>query len=231
MGCRNIFRQIEDVYIDVTNAEKALDTRDEAQVIFIGQKKAMLCEVIEYVNSYKWLKVDLLKNKVQFYLKNKCNLDLLAEAYDISYKAAKETISYANKRLCERIGKGTIQLIKDNRLLEAKTTFDFQTGTLKLKDFIAEPAFELLPKRGAYMTVSLLDCENELKYYQTNAKAMLQLRREAVADDKLSYIRYILENDNPKFAEERLLLLRLLNAEISVEVLLKKIKKKEQIYN
>ena len=229
MSAKNIFRQVEDAVKDVRKAKKTVDQRDGEQLVLIQNKEALLDEIVAYINSYNWVSHKRLKERMTIYLKGKCNLQLLADTCNLSYGAAQQSVTYATKILCERLGKSTIKLILADKLDEARAQFYCNSGKSELQDFILAPALDVMPT-SKYMTVSLSNCETELKFLQQNAKEMLKRRIEAVDKDKLAYLTYILEKDNPKYTKERLLLLKLLKVDISVNQLLKEVEKIEKVY-
>ena len=59
---------------------------------------------------------------------------------------------------------------------------------------------------------------------------MLDIRVELIEKEKLAYLRYILEGDNPQLAEERLYLLELLQGKKTVKDYIKEAQERNSTY-
>ena len=154
--------------------------------------------------------------RVRFFLKNKYDYTVFCKYFDITYDAAKVSISYANQRAREKIGENTVELILEGKIEEAKALFYFRSGQLKLRNFIVDSALPIIPP-PAYMNTSIKECETELRFLRVYTESMLDKRVDAIDTDKLAFLRYVLEGDNPKLTEERVELMELLKSKVDVD--------------
>lgn len=226
---RTIFRKLENaykaVYIELKNEEKKKEHKDVLRVGELQKQKGLLQDILNYVNSFCWLKHEETIERIKFFLKNKYSYSEFCNYFGVTYEAAKVCISYANQKCVEKIGKNTIDLILEGKIDEARATFLFRSGQLKLRNFIIDAALIGIPE-AAYMTVDIEDCERELSFLRLYSQAILEARVELLDKEKMAYIRYILEGDNPKLAEERLHLLNLLQGRITVKEYIKEVKER-----
>ncbi|MED3767661.1 hypothetical protein P4538_13295, partial [Geobacillus stearothermophilus] len=76
------------------------------------RKLNALMEIVSYVKSLAWLKQSQAKEKMRFLIKTKFNYERTKKEFNISSINAVEVfVSYANKKLLEKIGKDTVDLI------------------------------------------------------------------------------------------------------------------------
>lgn len=141
------------------------------------------------------------------------------------YNTAKVSISYANQKLIDKVGRNTIELILEGRIEEARATFYFRTGQLKLRNFILDSALAEVPD-AEYMTINIDECEKELLFLRYYSQTLLEARAEDLDKDKLAYLRYIIEGDNPKLSETRLIILETIKGKMKVKDCIEQINEK-----
>ena len=140
---------------------------DKDRIELVRQKKDLLDDVVKYVNSYEWLKHSETIERLKFFLRSKYSYKEYCKQYDVSYESAKVSISYANQKLLDKIGSNTLDLITEGRIEEARATFYFRTGQLKLRNYVLDSALAEVPD-AEYMTINIDECEKELlflRYY------------------------------------------------------------------
>ena len=154
-----IFKQIAKLHKEFAyeqeKVKKDSDRDKELQTII-----DLLEEIIEYVDSFDWLKKDKSKEKVQFFLESGEDYDLLCKQYDISKDTAYNTIRWASKQLRDKIGENTVSLIKDGYIEEARAAFYQGTGRLGIEKFVVSELLEHLPE-PKYTTYYLEECKTE----------------------------------------------------------------------
>lgn len=228
---RTVFKKIEDtykaVYIELKREEKKTDYKDKVKIEQLKKQKDLIQEVINYVNSFVWLKHEGTIERVKFFLKSKFNLQEFCNHFGITYEAGKVCISYVNKKCLEKIGRNTLDLILEGKLDAARAEFYFRTGQLKIRNFIVDAALVDIPE-PSYIGVDLKECERELRYFRVYSQAVLTAELEKLDKDKLAYIRYILEGDNPKLVEERLHLMALLQGQTTVKEYLEEVQERNR---
>ena len=71
------------------------DKQDEDLI----EKKELLSEVVDYVNSMKWLSRTSAKKKITFFIKSGYDYEALCTEFNISYESAKNSVKWAAKQL------------------------------------------------------------------------------------------------------------------------------------
>ena len=226
---RTIFRKLENaykaVYIELKNEEKKKEHKDVLRVGELQKQKGLLQDILNYVNSFCWLKHKETIERIKFFLKNKYSYSEFCNYFGVTYEAAKVCISYANQKCVEKIGKNTIDLILEGKIDEARATFYFRTGQLKLRNYVLDSALAEVPD-AEYMTINIDECEKELLFLRYYSQALLEARSEDLDKDKLAYLRYIIEGDNPKLSEMRLKILDTINGKMKVRDFIEQVQEK-----
>lgn len=232
MSSRTVFRKLEKVYALVLKEQSEIEKEiknhqpvDKDRIELVRQKKDLLDDVVKYVNSYEWLKHFETIERLKFFLKNKYSYNEYCKQYDVSYESAKVSISYANQKLLDKIGSNTLDLITEGRIEEARATFYFRTGQLKLRNYVLDSALAEVPDAD-YMTININDCEKELLFLRYYSQALLEARSEDLDKDKLAYLRYIIEGDNPKLSEMRLKILDTISGKLKVKDFIEQVQEK-----
>lgn len=221
-----IFKDLEKGIKQIISEQKVMDKTDKVKERQLKEQRILLDEVVSYIKSYEWLKHERTIERVKFFLKNKYDYTVFCKYFDITYDAAKVSISYANQKAREKIGENTVELILDGKIEEAKALFYFRSGQLKLRSFIVDSALPIIPQ-AAYMNTSIKDCETELKFLTIYTESMLEKRVDAIDADKLAFLRYVLEGDNPKLTQERVELVGLLKSKVDVKQYLESVDHRE----
>lgn len=220
MSSRTIFKSLENALKAILIEERKVDRTDKDRANLLQQQKSLLKEIADYINTYNWLKHQESKERIRFFLKNKYSYEEYCNNFDTTYEAAKVSVSYANQKAIEKVGKKTIDLVLEGKIDEARASFYFRSGQLKLRNYIIDSAIPNIPE-AEFMSVDIAECKNELSFLRLYSQAMLDIRVELIEKEKLAYLRYILEGDNPKLAEERLYLLELLQGKKTVKEYIK----------
>lgn len=213
-----IFKQIAKLYKTITyEQDKVAEDSDRGKELQIA--KDLLEEVIEYVDSFDWLKKDKSKEKVQFFLESGEDYDLLCKQYDISKDTAYNTIRWASKQLRDKIGENTVSLIKDGHIEEARAAFYSGIGRLGIEKFVVSDLLEHLPE-AKYTTYYLEECKTELTILRNFSLSILKNYLKAMDTKKMAYILFLLEGKSKKSDLYRPYLIQLLEGKIKVDDLI-----------
>ena len=92
----NLLRYTLQVYNAVNTELDNVDSDDtEALRMLISQKK-LLDEIVEYINSFKYISHRETKERVRVYIESNCNYDTMCDVLGVSKDCAKSSISYIN---------------------------------------------------------------------------------------------------------------------------------------
>ena len=75
----SIFKSLSREYLSVKSVE--------------CEKRDLLEEIIDYVDSMEWLSRESMKNKITFFIKSGYDYSKFTEEFDVSYESAKNSIS------------------------------------------------------------------------------------------------------------------------------------------
>ena len=213
-----IFKQIAKLHKEFAyeqeKVKKDSDRDKELQTII-----DLLEEIIEYVDSFDWLKKDKSKEKVQFFLESGEDYDLLCKQYGISKDTAYNTIRWASKQLRDKIGENTVSLIKDGYIEEARAAFYQGTGRLGIEKFVVSELLEHLPE-PKYTTYYLEECKTELTILRNFSLSIFKNYLKAMDAKKMAYILFLIEGKSKKSDLYRPYLIQLLEGKIKVDDLI-----------
>lgn len=213
-----IFKQIAKLHKTIVyEQEKVNEESDKGKELQIT--KELLEELMEYVDSFEWLKKDKSKEKVQFFLESGEDYDLLCKQYNISRDTAYNTIRWASKQLRDKIGENTVSLIRDGYVEEARAAFYQGTGRLGIEKFVVSDLIEHLPE-PKYTTFYLEECKTELTILRNFSLSILKNYIKAVDDKKMAYILFLIEGKSKKSDLYRPYLIQLLEGKIKVDDLI-----------
>lgn len=222
----NFLKYVEQVYKVVLLENKMSEKYDLETIAKIMEQKDLITEIGEFTRSFGWLSHERTKERARVFTKSRFDYAIMCKELNISYDVAKSSISYINSELKKNIGENTLELLLDGKVEEAKLIFYFCSGKSKVSDYILDSAVQGLPDAN-FMTINLSECGNELKYLQLYSRVMFNKWLKVIDKDKMAYIRYILETDNPKFAEKKKELVKLLRGEKKVSQYLEELKERE----
>lgn len=210
-----IFKQIAKLYKIITyEQEKVNEDSDRGKEL--QTTKELLEEVMEYVDSFEWLKKDKSKEKVQFFLESGEDYDLLCKQYSISKDTAYNTIRWASKQLRDKIGENTVSLIRDGYIEEARAAFYQGTGRLGIEKFVISDLIEHLPE-PKYTTYYLEECKTELTILKNLSLSTLKSYTKAMDEKKMAYILFLIMGKSKKSDLYRPYLIQLLEGKLKLD--------------
>jgi len=201
---------------------------NESEVV--QQKKELLSEIVDYINSYKWLSGRKLKEKVKCYLSCGYDYDVLCENFNISYSSARSSMKWASKQLRKKIGEHTLELIREDNIEEARLAFYIGTDVIKKEDFILNDLILELPEPQFTASLNFSDCKNELIILCNLSRARLKYYIDVMDKRKMAYLLHLMEGSSVRANTKRPLLLNYLTGGLSLNELIEKENKSNEIY-
>lgn len=219
----NIFKALSKEY----NAVK--DKQDEDLI----EKKELLVEVVDYVNSMKWLSRTPVKKKITFFIKSGYDYEALCTEFNISYESAKNSVKWASKQLKSKIGEHTVKLIRDGYISEARDAFYVGTGQISRDNLFLSDIARVLPESKFSAAYDLQDCLSELEFLRKISLDYIKKLTKKVDKSKLAYLLSLIEGSSRKATWLRPYIIDMLMGYMKIEELLvmeEKIKEENNIY-
>ncbi len=219
----SIFKALSREY----NAVK--DSQDEN----LQDKKELLRELVDYVNSMKWLSRTPAKKKISFFIKSGYDYDAFCAEFNISYEAAKNSVKWASKQLKAKIGEHTLELIRDGYIKEASDAFYVGTGQISRENLFLSDIAKVLPESKFSAAYDLQDCLTELVYLRKISLDYIEKHARKVDKNKLAYLLSLIEGRSRKAMWLRPYIIDMLMGYMKIEDLLlaeEKIKEEKNIY-
>ena len=219
----NIFKALSKEY----NAVK--DKQDEDLI----EKKELLVEVVDYVNSMKWLSRTPVKKKITFFIKSGYDYEALCTEFNISYESAKNSVKWAAKQLKAKIGEHTVKLIRDGYISEARDAFYVGTGQISRDNLFLSDIARVLPESKFSAAYDLQDCLSELEFLRKISLDYIKKLTKKVDKSKLAYLLSLIEGSSRKATWLRPYIIDMLMGYMNIEELLvmeEKIKEEKNIY-
>ena len=219
----NVFKALSKEY----NAVK--DKQDEDLI----EKKELLGEVVDYVNSMKWLSRTPVKKKITFFIKSGYDYEALCTEFNISYESAKNSVKWASKQLKSKIGEHTVKLIRDGYISEARDAFYVGTGQISRDNLFLSDIARVLPESKFSAAYDLQDCLSELEFLRKISLDYIKKLTKKVDKSKLAYLLSLIEGSSRKATWLRPYIIDMLMGYMNIEELLvmeEKIKEEKNIY-
>lgn len=219
----NIFKALSKEYNDVK------DKQDEDLI----EKKELLVEVVDYVNSMKWLSRTPVKKKITFFIKSGYDYEALCTEFNISYESAKNSVKWASKQLKSKIGEHTVKLIRDGYISEARDAFYVGTGQISRDNLFLSDIARVLPESKFSAAYDLQDCLSELEFLRKISLDYIKKLTKKVDKSKLAYLLSLIEGSSRKATWLRPYIIDMLMGYMKIEELLvmeEKIKEENNIY-
>ena len=219
----SIFKALSREY----NAVK--DSQDEN----LQDKKELLSELINYVNSMKWLSRTPAKKKITFFIKCGYDYEAFCAEFNISYESAKNSVKWAAKQLKSKIGEHTVRLIRDGYIEEARLAFYTGSGQISRETLFLSDMVAILPESKFSAAYDLQDCLTELVYLRKISLDYIEKHAKKVDKHKLAYLLSLIEGSSRKATWLRPYIIDMLMGYMKIKDLLlveEKIKEENYIY-
>lgn len=227
-------KKLDDGIVSLTQRLRELEEDDSTQqteYVLLNKKLRALNEILEYVNSYKWVCHKNIIEKLKFCRGCGFDYDLIKKELDMTNSSLKSFMYRVNKALNSKIGENTISMIlsDSDKWSDGVMQFRILSGTYKLDDVLFKECYEDLPEKK-FTTYSIKECLPEIKYIYTYSNIAKQRAKASLDEDKLAFIRYILESETERYREEQKnLMLVLQGINITYEQFLKYVEDKIEV--
>lgn len=200
-------KKLDEGIIFLTEKLNKIDISDEissSEFDLVSRKLRALNEILEYVNTYKWVKHLAVIDKIKFIRHCDYDYQLIKRELHLSDDALKSFMYRINQNLNQKIGEKTISLILSNEKNWSDGLMQFRilSGTYSLKEVLLSECYSDLPEKK-FTTYSLKECLKEIEYIYTYSDICRKLSKRDLDENKLAFIRYILESETEKYRQEQ----------------------------
>lgn len=204
-----IFKEIEEGLAYLKREIVETNSDDKETLLDLKRRLKILLEVAEYVDSCEWLTKQDAKEKITKIRASKYNYKLIREELNLTEDAIKSFMKYCIRKVKDKVGDNTVELILEGDLRVAAVQFYTLSGRYKLQDLIMLEVYKELPE-SRFNPDTLLNCRKEIEFLLDYSNAEFKRRYEELDKDKLEFVRYIIEKNTPKYSEEKYKLVGLL---------------------
>lgn len=209
------FRFLDRAYHEVEE-ELANAVDDEVKENALRKKEA-LDLISEYVMGFSWLRYKKTRDRITAILKSNYDYVSVAREFNTTVESLQTTVWYCSKILDEKIGRGTIDLIMKGNVEEGILQFYSATGYINVLSVFPDFVANLIPGGKKDIFLSLKDCIDEINLLRNFTNKNIKLKISSCSEDKLSFLRYVMESGDSKYSKHRLLLYNYFNNSISDE--------------
>lgn len=198
-------KELDEAFIFVrSRLQNEKDKESDNYFLYLRQLKA-LEEIDKYVSSYVWVgKGDEVKERIKFIRDSQYDYELVRRELGLSPDALKGLVMRANKRLAEKIGASTIDLVisRNDTVSFGLTQFRICSGRYALSDILISDVYGKLPDPKVDF-FHIFECENEIRFMYKYSRFGMGEELEKCSPEKLAFLRYILENSTERYIEEQ----------------------------
>lgn len=202
------------VFRDLLLFEHELDTRlsrgfaTSDDKLEYDKARELYSTIENLLYGYKWTQSKNLILRIDTYLNLDCDFKKFSSVIKdregfVTNGALETSIWRASTLFKDFIGKNTVDLLKQFRLKDAETELYISIGKLSIKNLTSDVVVSHLPDAKKLTHINLVDCRNELKILKGLSRVNIENVFSKLDKDKLSYIRYILEESDTTLAKER----------------------------
>jgi hypothetical protein len=186
-------------------------------------KQAALWEILKYVYDLSYISNEKVKGKVIDYIKitteyKKVNgYKFVAELHSVTDKAVRQDVDKANEEALKRIGKDTIDLIMQGKVEEGLAAFKEGIRIKYPHEVLLKGVNSLLGEVKDNGEIKSIDCLDVLCYLKSITKKSIKSTVINLGTDRVSFVKYILENNDAKYAELKQLFFEYLDNKTSLD--------------
>lgn len=175
-----------------------------------------LKQIYEYMRDDEtWAVQKRSRRKAMIFLKHHCSYEKTRDELNASSKNSIEvSMSYLSKKLENKIGINTINLITEGKVDEAIIQFETGTGKLNPEKYVIKGLIDLLPP-PVHSHTTLSTCEKELKFLLVFTTNHLKELAAKYNQENLSYLMYVLTSMDRAVTNDRRVLYQLLMGDFS----------------
>lgn len=205
------------------NLEKGKD-RD----INIRKYKA-LKEILNFVLDMKYIEPKL-RDKVLFYLgtegKENTRINKTASQFKCTSRSVQILLEMTSSKAYEAIGKNTINLIMDGDIDTAVLNFKYNsTSKIDTSKLFIKGVERILPPADKGENINVNDCLKELIFLGMISTEKIKQELETLDKSKLSFILYLLNNNDNEYLDEKKMIIDYLTGCTSIKDVVKQLTK------
>ncbi|MFC5530477.1 hypothetical protein [Cohnella yongneupensis] len=209
----NMFRKLDQEFQMTKEKLETLTQPEELR--FEAKKLQLLTTLIAYVNSFEWITHRQTKEKIRVFLRSNFQYKAVAQKLGISLNSLQVSVSYASKKLQEKMGTSLL-LLQRGDLEAAEREFLIAIGRSEPFDLCLEGFSETMPDAEEIPDVDLTTCLGELKLLVFFTRWHVQKLVGSYDVKKLKMLLHIITSLDPMYVQERDTLIRCLDGNISV---------------
>ena len=187
-------REVEAAYNKFQRANIPPDT-------LIREKTILIKEIVLYIYNGDWTRVSS-RDKFKMWIKNDFDYALVCKAYNTTRASLDVFIHRQDKRLENYIGEA-FELIKQNRLREARTSFYTRAQYITADNQFGYRLLALLPAASLEQQFQLVDCRDEINLLHSLMKHSIEDGINSVSKEKLSYLMGLLSTDSKELLTQK----------------------------
>lgn len=216
----SVLKEIDDNLVLLREKYSQLENSSDLVAFDLCRRQlAVMEEIAAYVDSYEWLgtipkdgvKLGGVLEKVKFIRDSYYDYDLVKKHFNLSADALKSLLFRTNKKLTDKIGVDTIDLVlsRYDKVSLGMTQFRIRSGKYNLVDILLSDFYSELPepKMNFY---KVEDCETEIKTLYQYSQFGLKDALACCDKSKLAFLLYILQNTTERYKEDQKDLISLL---------------------
>lgn len=218
----NVFRELRDAIENVNREVVSLNEKGntpELELVTLRLRVLLIYE--SKMLSYNWLTRKQILDKFTLLLKNDFNYESVAKHQNVSVSSLKSSISRAASLFSAYIGgKDKVKkALAGSRewLLTEITENEVKDGKRNPLRLVLPSVVDKLPLASPSGDISLLSCMTELSFLSKLTHSKVDSAIDRLSEDKLSFLRYLLEDSTPANDPIRVLLYHVISGEVGIE--------------
>lgn len=213
---RNVFKELALLRLET---ERQLISKDLPDDMYykLHFRKNLVLEIEDFMNQFGWLSKKRIINRIQTYQNCRYDASLaILELGETSPNAFNTALWNASKKFKSLIGENTIELIHRGEDAIARRQFLIKVGSLNSTKLLSDKVVDLLPKPSLSDSVFYAsECKNELKFLKSLTLRNIDSVVGRLDQNKLAFLRYLLDTTDSTYATERELVYKFLEDEIN----------------
>ena len=187
-----VFKKIEAAIKQVAYAKTQTDNEEE--LALLDEEMAALKEISNFIKEGKWLKKSTAVDRLLYTLRH--GVPKAAEYFGCTKENLRSTLTNYSKKLEGIIGSDTIDIILNGNPQGGLMQFYFGSNIFSVDKILMNAASEYMPAPKYNPDFRVSDCINEIKLLRICSDAYMKSVLERINMDKLSYILYVLTENN-----------------------------------
>lgn len=166
----------------------------------------LLRDIEMYVYEASYMSRQEAREKVRFFMDNQFDYRKTAENFKTSVASIQTSISIASDRAEKSVGEDVLSLIEDGYLHTAVAKYKGGSNVFRLSEHIMSEFVEMLPQPVDNVGMSVSECESEIRLLKFMSYVNVKQQVSALDIGRLSFLMYVLTNDDSRYTYEKELL-------------------------